>query len=55
MVEFLIVSVLAVLYLAALLWGPTAAPRSVTRPRTTANKSVSSPARDSYTHQEVFP
>jgi len=55
MVGFLIVSVLVLLYLAALLWGPPAAPRSATHARMTAHKSVSSSARDSYTHQEVFP
>lgn len=55
MLEFLIVAAVAALFLIALLWGPTSAPRSATRPRTTSNKSVVSTARDSYTHQEVFP
>jgi hypothetical protein len=55
MVEFLIGSAVAVVFLVALLWGPTSAPRSATRPRKTSNSSVVSTARDSYTHQEVFP
>ena len=55
MLEFMIVSAVAALFLIALLWGPPSAPRSAPRPRPKPNSSVVSTARDSYTTQEVFP